>query len=443
MDLLTVILIAWQSKNQVIRTIEELKNLNPNIQIIIADNGSIDGLNEYLELNELDYVYFDEGIQTCGKVLNFVMNSFVINDKILVMYPHYRIGKNALNSYMNLLERQNVAVVGACYNNYVGNQNLGVCDIDKFEQIEQQREGYKSHNVVGSYGECFAFKKQLYEAVGGFDENIATLEYTMIDYQLRAIKGNFENILGRDICLYNYNDYPEVRKFYNLLTNEDVSYVRKKWNMNYFGLQSDDTFVNLIARDSEEKFSVLEIGCDIGAHLLGIKNAFPNCQIHGVELNEVAVELGRCVADIRNGNIEDKNIDFGKKFDYIIFGDVLEHLHDPKETIIYCRELLNEGGRIIASIPNLMHISVMKQLLRGEFKYTDMGLLDRTHIHFFTYKEIINMFNEANYAIEKMEGKLVSISEEEKSLEKKLLEISEAVTPEMYETYQFLVVVRV
>lgn len=79
-----------------------------------------------------------KGIQTCGKVLNFIMNSFATNDKILVMYPHYRMGKKALNSYMNLLERQNVAVVGACYNNYVGEQNLGVFDIDKFELIEEQ-----------------------------------------------------------------------------------------------------------------------------------------------------------------------------------------------------------------------------------------------------------------------------------------------------------------
>ena len=54
-------------------------------------------------------------------------------------------------------------------------------------------------------------------------------------------------------------------------------------------------------------------------------------------------------------------------FDYIIFGDVLEHLHDPMAALAYCKDFLKEEGRIIANIPNVMHISVIEELLKGNF----------------------------------------------------------------------------
>lgn len=60
---------------------------------------------------------------------------------------------------------------------------------------------------------------------------------------------------------------------------------------------------------------------------------------------------------------------------------------------------MNEGGEILASIPNLMYISVIEQLLYGNFTYTDIGLLDKTYIHLFTYNEIVRMFDEAGYDI--------------------------------------------
>ena len=90
-----------------------------------------------------------------------------------------------------------------------------------------------------------------------------------------------------------------------------------------------------------------------------------------------------------------------------------------------------------------MHISVMAQLLRGEFRYTDIGLLDKTHIHLFTQREIMKMFLEENYAIEQMQGVIYELEKDEEELLKKLMEISgEGVTEDMYKTYQYSVVAR-
>ena len=127
---------------------------------------------------------------------------------------------------------------------------------------------------------------------------------------------------------------------------------------------------------------------------------------------------------------------------YIIFGDVLEHLHNPQAVIRYCRTLLEDEGYILTSIPNLMHISVMKQLLSGHFIYEDSGLLDRTHIHFFTYKEIVQMFMDEDFQLENVLSVTMGMTGEDEELMKKLLEISQDVQPFMYQTFQYKVAAR-
>lgn len=212
--------------------------------------------------------------------------------------------------------------------------------------------------------------------------------------------------------------------------------------MNYFNNYANWNFMPYIQKEEYEEFSVLEVGCDCGANLYeGVKNEYPNARIYGIEINEHAARIAACFFPVQTGNIEDRELYFGdEKFDYIIFGDVLEHLHDPAGTIFYCKELLKKDGHILASIPNLMHYSVMKDLLNGNFTYTDKGLLDRTHIHFFTYKEIVKMFETQGYLIEKIEPLITtsSVSLQEKWVEK-LMSISDEAEEFMFRAFQYLV----
>jgi len=125
-------------------------------------------------------------------------------------------------------------------------------------------------------------------------------------------------------------------------------------------------------------------------------------------------------------------------FDYIIFGDVLEHLRRPDKAIEYCKSLLKNYGCIIASIPNLMHISVMEDLLKGNFTYRETGLLDKTHIHFFTYNEIIRMFRDNGYRITNITTIIHKITEEQRTLIDQLTSIYDS--PHfMYETFQYII----
>lgn len=99
----------------------------------------------------------------------------------------------------------------------------------------------------------------------------------------------------------------------------------------------------------------------------------------------------------------------------------------------------------MASIPNLMHISVMEDLLRGNFTYTETGLLDKTHIHFFTYNEIAKIFEAGGYAVEHVKTVVFPLSVEQEQLIDRLLELNlqKDTLRFMYEAFQYVVCARI
>jgi 2-polyprenyl-3-methyl-5-hydroxy-6-metoxy-1,4-benzoquinol methylase len=90
------------------------------------------------------------------------------------------------------------------------------------------------------------------------------------------------------------------------------------------------------------------------------------------------------------------------KFDVVTFGDVLEHLKDPVGALKRFMPFLSVGGCIVASIPNVAHRSVRYSLLCGDFTYKDEGILDRSHLRFFTWNTIQCMFQEVGCEIDEV-----------------------------------------
>lgn len=142
--------------------------------------------------------------------------------------------------------------------------------------------------------------------------------------------------------------------------------------------------------------SILDVGCSNGALGAGLK-ARQDCQILGVELDPKMAEVAQDVLDeVYVGPAED----FFKQteqsgYDAIIFADVLEHLYDPWSVVDKASEMLAEGGVIIASLPNIRHISTVCNLFfRGIWPYKDRGLHDRTHLRFFTRRSILSLFQD-------------------------------------------------
>ena len=98
-------------------------------------------------------------------------------------------------------------------------------------------------------------------------------------------------------------------------------------------------------------------------------------------------------------DIETFEFPFRQEFDYILFADVLEHLRDPEAVLRRCIPALKESGKIIISVPNVANFIVRLSLLAGKFDYGDRGILDRTHLRFFTLRSLKTMMNEVSCSV--------------------------------------------
>jgi len=148
---------------------------------------------------------------------------------------------------------------------------------------------------------------------------------------------------------------------------------------------------------------IIEIGCGSGALAREFKKISPECEYVGVEIDPAYAELAARHCDrVLTLDIENVAEGFWKECsdrDCWIFADVLEHLKDPWRVLKSVREVLPGTGVVIACIPNVQHWSIQINLMLGNFRYEDIGLLDRTHLRWFTRKSIIEMFESNGYAI--------------------------------------------
>jgi methionine biosynthesis protein MetW len=133
---------------------------------------------------------------------------------------------------------------------------------------------------------------------------------------------------------------------------------------------------------------VLELGCSsgyIGRLLIDEKG----CQVTGVEVDAAAAAEARTQGlTVLEGSLEDPAFRqaITDRFDFVVAADVLEHLRDPAVVLDGFKRWLAPGGLAIIAVPNIATWEIRQQLFfRGDFEYQEMGILDRTHLHFFTW----------------------------------------------------------
>lgn len=150
--------------------------------------------------------------------------------------------------------------------------------------------------------------------------------------------------------------------------------------------------------------NVMEIGCGSGNTLKHIKDKYSNIETIGVEINSTIARIAHNNVDyIYNEDAENADYVFkkySKKIDVLLLLDIVEHLRDPWGFLINCREMLSEDGVIISSIPNIRNLKVLLPLVfLGKWDYQSAGILDITHLRFFTFKTIVDMVNKCDMKV--------------------------------------------
>ena len=183
--------------------------------------------------------------------------------------------------------------------------------------------------------------------------------------------------------------------------------MKSKYDQGNIDLANQSTSFAKIASQIGRNSQVLDIGCSSGylAEALILDKA---AKVTGIELDPADAKLARQrgLEAVFNDNVEHFN--WGKlkakKFDHIIMADILEHLLDPESVLRKASTVLAPKGTIIASIPNIAHTSIRTELMLGNFVYEPLGILDNTHIKYFTRDTIINLFSGAGLTVTRIES---------------------------------------
>ena len=308
------------------------------------------------------------------------------------------------------------------------------------EDIRAQEKGKQLPLIVA---EMFALmaRRDVVDAAGFLEEEYSTPALAAYDYTVRMTREGYGiAVLASVYVHHDESIHAEVMESYEALRQQERELFRSK-----HGLSLDYSFqirLDLIEMMDlqREGLRVLEIGCACGATLREIGHRNPTANLYGVELNEKAAEVAAPFATILSMDVERLDpAEIKERFDYIVMGDVVEHLLDPWAAIQNMRELLVPGGAIVASIPNVAHISNLYNVLGGRWTYEDMGLLDRTHFRFFTRQEIIKLFEGANLAVDEIRYKNIHMNSYVEKLREEILSLRTVhVDPEDIDAFQWL-----
>jgi 2-polyprenyl-3-methyl-5-hydroxy-6-metoxy-1,4-benzoquinol methylase len=177
----------------------------------------------------------------------------------------------------------------------------------------------------------------------------------------------------------------------------------------------------LFAQLPKDLNKILEIGTGSGAMAKAYREVNNAVNYIGVEIDEAYRDLSQRYCnktylenfEVPSEELLSEIIDT----DAVIFSDVLEHMHNPWKVLELLSKTIKPSCKIFASIPNIQHWSIQARLLNGEFEYSDTGLLDRTHIRFFTRKTMIDLFEKNGLSIKSLTPRIFNFPNQDIYLE--------------------------
>lgn len=185
----------------------------------------------------------------------------------------------------------------------------------------------------------------------------------------------------------------------------------------------------LVLKEIKAGSKILELGPATGYMTRYMKEQL-HCSVYCIEYDPISAKQASVysekmiISDLEDISVWTKQLS-DEKFDYILCVDVLEHLRDPHRVLKEVVKYLEEEGTVITSIPNISHNAIIMGLLQGEFRYNQLGLLDNTHVKFFTKESIMEMLSEAGLELLKM--KATKAAPEETEFHKSYEEFPESV----------------
>ncbi|MBP2630533.1 MAG: methyltransferase protein [Firmicutes bacterium] len=450
-DKTSIVILTYNQLDYTKLCIESIRNYTEpgTYEIIVVDNHSTDETVNWLK-NQADITCIfnernngfpkgcNQGIEiACGSEILLLNNDTIVTSNWLA------------NLKTALYSGKNIGAVGPLTNNCSNYQAIKVDYKDTNElQVFAQKYNVSTaatwEEKIKLVGFCMLIKRSVVDEIGALDEVFTPGNFEDDDYSFRMIRAGYRLLLCHDTFIHHFGSisFKEKPQNYHELLNKNALKFKEKWGFDArYSTFCRNEIINLMDIN-KTNMKVLEVGCACGTTLLKIKHLNKTAEIYGIELCPEPAAIAKQFATVTAENIENVDLAYEEGFfDYIIFADVLEHLYDPLTVLQKIQKYLKADGYIVASVPNVMHYSVVKSLLAGSWTYEDAGILDRTHIRFFTLKEIDKMFRASGFS-ELTYGGVHHITNQNENPEefiKKLKTLDLVQDEEQLKVYQYLV----
>lgn len=375
-------------------------------EIIVVDNASTDGTAGYLAGKDNVRVIANREPESVAAAFNKGYR-MATGEAILFMHNDTILPPGSIGALENALySDEKLGGVGPTAYGHRFWPHKPLAEIEEYGDIaamcssfvkaRQLRTNIRPTFILEDF--CTLFKREALEDVGEWDESFLLRYFEDVDYSYRAQLKGWKLAIVPNVFVHHFQaatfkaNQIDHEKAWKIFSN----HFKKKWNFSFeYSIGVRDDLLKYIDV-KRENTAILDIGCALGGDFCTIKEINPEVELCGIELDPQTAAIAKMFADVRNTNIEETIVpEWREKFDCVIMGDVIEHLIDPWAALKNVYDMMKPGGCIIASIPNVLNISVVYDLLQGNFTYQDAGILDRTHRRFYTRREILKLFKTA------------------------------------------------
>lgn len=380
-------------------------------EIIVVDNNSTDGTREWLkQQNDIKLILNNENLGF-PKGCNLGIGASGKGNDILFLNNDTKVTPRWLdNLKICLYSDEKIGATGSitnCCSNY---QDINV----PYKDIENMIEFADKNNISSSdkweqknklIGFCILVKREVIDKIGIFDEQFTPGNCEDDDLSMRIIESGYKLMLCHDSFIHHFGSASFNKDYaqYNHILRTNSLKFEEKWGFNFYyksALKFD--VIGNINEPIEKELNILEFDCGLGSTLLRLKYMYPHTKLYGIETNKNAAHIcGKMlevmIEDFEKNYIMNFKEDTSDYFDYIILGNRLQFSIDPWKLLNEIKKFLKPGGYVIATIPNVMHYSIIKGLLSGDFIYNTNSILNRNYNKFFTLSDIYKMFDECGY----------------------------------------------
>lgn len=329
------------------------------------------------------------------------MYSPIINDKADVV-----LGSRMMKKYGGALKG------GMPFYKYIGNRILTTYQNHALNMnLTEFHSGYRAYSIKGlkkiNLSNCtddFHFDTQI--IIKAHHNNLRILEIPIPTYY------------GDEICYVNgmryaKDVYKTTKEYRNTMSGRKKSEIYSELYIPYplklYPFSSHSAVIKILNRKENQR--ILDVGCGDGLFSEHINNKNEKVGVDFIPVSDsIKTNLNEYYQNDLNKGLP-VEIKSKEKFDYILMLDILEHLYNYDNLIKESKSFLKSGGRLVISLPNIANVYVRLSLLFGRFSYGDKGILDRTHLRFFTYSSAKKMINFHNLEIERQKVTPIPIIE--------------------------------